>query len=161
MEDTFIPFRSMRRPPLLACSILAMALVALACHGPLMRSAGAESNERPLVPAVPPDSLPPDLTDSTKWVTGGSYYSGTILRDILIVRFRQGTSQAERQAAVDLVNGTVVGGRRFSKADGLYLVRVPTDGTIEPLFEAIAALEALPQVSTAMPDEILFFDTRG
>ena len=113
-----------------------------------------------LVPVVPPDSLPSDLTDSTMWVSGKPYYNGTILRDILILRFRAGTSQAERQAAVDLVHGIVAGGRRFTEADGLYLIRVPTDGTVAPLFKAIDALNALPQVSHAMPDEIIFGDAR-
>ena len=32
----------------------------------------------------------------------------------------------------------------------------PNASTLEPLFKAIAALRALPQVSIAMPDEIIF-----
>lgn len=113
------------------------------------------------MPAIPPDSVPSDIADSTKWVSGEPHYAGTIRRDILILQFRPGTSQADRQAAVDLVHGVVAGGRRFSATDGLYLIRIPTDGTIDPLFKAIAALKALPHVSIAMPEQILFFDLRG
>ena len=150
----------MRRHAPRALSLLAIALVGLACRGQAVRSPGVGRYQQTLVPVVPPDSLPSDLTDSTKWVSGGSHYNGTILRDVLILIFRPGTSQAERQAAVDLVHGTVAGGRRFTKTEGLYLIRVPTDGTIAPLFRAIGALNALPQVSHAMPDEIIFGDAR-
>jgi predicted secreted Zn-dependent protease len=109
------------------------------------------------VPVVPPDSLPSDLTDSTKWASGGTYYNGTILREIILVRFRPGTSQADRQAAIDLVHGVVAGGRRFSATtEGLYLIRIPTDGTINPLIQAVSTLQALPQVSSADVDEIIF-----
>jgi len=149
------PLRSMRRRTLISLAIPVIALVGLACHGQVVRSAGVDAGPKMLVPVVPPDSLPPDLTDATKWASGGSYYNGTILREILILRFRPGTSQADRQAAVDLVHGTVAGGRRFSAADGLYLIRVPTGATVELLFKAIDALQALPQVLSAMPDEII------
>ena len=117
---------------------------------------GGELHAQRPVPATPPDSVPADLGDSTKWVSGGSHYGGTILRDIIVLVFRRGTSQAERQSAIDLVRGSVAGGHPLPQGEGIYLVRVPTDGTIEPLFKAIAALRALPQVSIAMPDEIIF-----
>lgn len=120
-----------------------------------------ELQARPCVPAIAPDSLPADYGDSTTWVSGGSHFRGTILRDILVLVFKPGTSQPDRQAAVDLVHGVVVGGRHIAATGGLYLVRVPTDGMIEPLFQAIGMLRALPQVSIAMPDEIIFVTPRA
>jgi hypothetical protein len=114
-----------------------------------------EPQSAPTVPVLPPDSVPADLADSTKWVSGEPHYAGTILRDILVLVFRPGTTQAARQSAIDLVNGTVVGGHPVPGGEGVYLVRVPTNGTIEPLFQAIAVLKSLPQVSIAMPDEII------
>ena len=114
-----------------------------------------ELQSRAIVPAVPPDSLPADYGDTARWVSGGSHVSGKILSEIVVLAFRRNTPQADRQAAVDLVHGTVVGGRRGPDGDGIYLVRVPTAGTIEPLFQAIATLKALPQVAIAMPEMIL------
>jgi hypothetical protein len=114
-----------------------------------------ELQSRALVPAVPPDSVPADYGDTARWVSGGSHVSGKILSDIVVLEFRRYTPQADRQAAVDLVHGIVVGGRRRGDGDGIYLVRVPTDGRIEPLFQAIATLRALSQVAIAMPEMIL------
>lgn len=114
-----------------------------------------ELQSRPAVPATAPDSVPSDLEDSTKWVSGEPNYAGTIVRDILVLVFRPGTSQAERQFAVDQVNGTVVGGHAVPNGEGVYLIRVPTDSTLAPLFQAIATLRRLPQVSIAMPDDII------
>jgi hypothetical protein len=108
-----------------------------------------------IVPALPPDSVPAGYLDSTQWVSGGSHIAGMILRDIIVVSFRRNTSLADRQSAIDLVHGVVVGGLRSQDGDGLYLVRVPIDGTIEPLFRAIGTLRTLPQVSTALPEIIV------
>jgi hypothetical protein len=114
-----------------------------------------ELQSRQPVPMSPPDSEPSDLRDSTKWVSGEPRYAGFILRDILVLMFRPGTTQADRQAAIDLVNGTVVGGYPVPNTESAYLIRVPSDSTLEPLFQAISKLRELPQVSIAMPDEIL------
>jgi hypothetical protein len=111
--------------------------------------------KRAPVPALPPDSLPADYGDSTRAVSGGTHIAGKILPDIIVLTFKKGAPQADRQSAIALVNGVVVGGRRGLDGDGLYLVRVPVDGTLEPLFEAIARLSQLPQVAIAMPEMIL------
>ena len=114
-----------------------------------------ELQSRQVVPMSPPDSEPSDLRDSTKWVSGEPHYAGLILRDIVVLIFRPGTAQADRQSAIDLVNGTVVGGYPVPNTESAYLVRVPSDSALEPLFQAISKLRGLPQVSVAMPDEIL------
>lgn len=106
------------------------------------------------VPALPPDSLPIELRTLSDTVSGGTEHPGPVLRDIIVVLFRPGTAQAERQAAIDSVHGVVVGGRRDSDGDGVYLVRVPTDGTIDTLSRITKRLNALRQVLVAMPDEV-------
>ena len=113
---------------------------------------------KPAVPALPPDSIPAEYADTTMWVSGGTHLAGTVLRDIIVLGFKRGTPQSDRAAAVALVNGTVVGGRRRQDGDGLYLIRVPTDGTVGPLFRAIGQLRQLPQVSTALADFIIASD---
>ena len=110
-----------------------------------------------MVPAVPPDSLPSDYSDTTKAVSGGEFVAGMILPDILVLEFKRNTSQADRQSAIALVKGMVVGGRKRPDGDGLYLIRVPVDGTLKPLFQAIERLKQLRQVSTVTP-EVIFTD---
>ncbi|HYW05476.1 MAG TPA: hypothetical protein VE913_00895 [Longimicrobium sp.] len=78
--------------------------------------------------------------------------TGTYLRDILVVLFKPGTPQRERQAAIDLVRGQVIGGARWSNGDGLYYIRVPTDGKPGSLRPALDALDRLPQVQNARPE---------
>ena len=86
---------------------------------------GGELHAQRPVPATPPDSVPADLGDSTKWVSGGSHYGGTILRDIIVLVFRRGTSQAERQSAIDLVHGSVAGGHPLPQGEGIRERRRP------------------------------------
>jgi hypothetical protein len=69
---------------------------------------------------------------------------------VLSVVFAVGASQSERQAAIDLVDGTVIGGLNPG-GDGSYYVRVEGDGTIETIFEVAHTLNALPQVALAGP----------
>ena len=107
------------------------------------------------VPAVAPDSVPANYPDYATAIDGSAHFAAKVLPDIVILRFRNGATQAERRAAVASVNGVVIGGRRNSNGDGQYIIRVPTDGTIEPLFVAIGILTGLPQVSVAMPNAIL------
>ncbi|MCY7378155.1 MAG: hypothetical protein LH467_02310 [Gemmatimonadaceae bacterium] len=109
------------------------------------------------VPSVPPDSLPSDYSDTTKAVSGGRFVAGMILPDILVLGFKRNTPQADRQSAIALVKGVVVGGRKRPDGDGLYLVRVPVNGTLDSLFQAIQRLRQLPQVSTVTP-EVIFTD---
>src|SRR5215217_3800323 len=88
------------------------------------------------VPASPPSDAPRELWNRENQMQDSTFTSGSFLRDIAAIRFKPGASQRERQAAVDLVGGTVVGGIPWGNGDGYYLVRVPGDGTARPLFEA-------------------------
>jgi hypothetical protein len=104
------------------------------------------------VPDVPPDSVPAWVYAPENLTRDDSpFMAGAFPRNVVFVAFKEGTPREERQAAVDLVRGSVVGGRRGS----LYLIRVADDGTTRPLFEAIRMLEALPQVAFAEPDPVV------
>ncbi|HEX2205456.1 MAG TPA: S8 family serine peptidase [Longimicrobium sp.] len=52
------------------------------------------------------------------------------------------------QAAVDSIDGEYVSGMRFGAT---YSIRVPDDGTIQPLRRAIERLEKMPQVAAVAP----------
>lgn len=65
--------------------------------------------------------------------------------------FVDGTSQAEREEAIELVPGTVVGGGPLSE-QGIYVVRVEDDESGSGVCEAVSTLKELPQVEIAGPD---------
>ena len=73
------------------------------------------------------------------------------VRNLVSVKFKMGTPQAERQAAIDLVDGEVIGGRGAppNVAEGTYYVRIAGDSTGRAAVEAADRLEALPQVRNA------------
>jgi hypothetical protein len=83
------------------------------------------------------------------------------IRSIVAVGFRAGTSQSDRQSAVDRVNGIVVGGIRFRREDGDYFLRIP-DSTFSGIQKAIAIEQALPQVAIAHPltRDSMYLDAR-
>ena len=93
-----------------------------------------------MVPAKAPDSVP-------AWVRADSNLSGPsasipfrFRKNLLIVQFRQEATQVERQAAVDLVSGSVVGG----SGNDIYLVRVADPGGGSALVQASKRLQEAP-----------------
>jgi hypothetical protein len=81
------------------------------------------------------------------------------IRSIIAISFQLHAPVADRQAAVDRVEGIVVGGMRpcDSRAlcgelveDGDYYVQIP-DTTFAGILRALAIEEALPQVAVAHP----------
>jgi len=105
----------------------------------------------PGVPALAPDTVPSTLYDSTNILMHSPYFpmSSRVLKDIASVRFQEGTTHEERQAAISLVKGTVVGGQPFPGMEGYYLVRVQDSGTGQQLRAAVDRLSSLPQIATA------------
>jgi hypothetical protein len=95
------------------------------------------------VPAVSPDSEPAWLTADSS-VSQSGYW-----KRVVLVLFRASASQAQRQAAIDRIGGSVVGGIRGVGPDGFYIVYVPQAETSVALGEAIARLKGLPQVELA------------
>lgn len=108
-----------------------------------------------VVPAEPPDTLPAWVYADSNIVSGSPYSSAPFLRDIIVVTFRPSATQAERQAAIDLVGGVVVGGARSPGAEGDYYVRVATGDRGRTLVETAKRLSALSQVLTATLDTVV------
>lgn len=91
----------------------------------------------------PPDSVP-------HWVYADSNFrAGRFARGVVVVIFWPTATQAQRQQAIDLVGGVVIGGRRLSSGDGYYYLFIPDDGSGKQLDTAVARLRALPQVQGA------------
>lgn len=88
------------------------------------------------------------------WETATVYTHGEfgrvhVTRNAIFLRYKGGISMEDRQAALDAVDGVVIGGFL-----GEYFVRVPeaADSGAGPLFSAIRILKALPQVQGATID---------
>jgi hypothetical protein len=94
--------------------------------------------------------------DEANIITGSPLMSGRYLRNIVKVIFEPGTPQEQRQAAIDLIEGEVVGGSRLFRTDGVYFVRIQDDGTAGPLMRAKAQLNSLLQVANASAEHLLF-----
>lgn len=111
------------------------------------------------VPVAAPDQVPlEELEDSRapdNIVTNDPRIPGRLVRNKLWLLFRDSASAEQRQAAVDLVQGVVVGGRRIGPSPYYYL-RIPAnpDSGGGPLAAVIRTLAALPQVQHVMPDVV-------
>lgn len=104
-----------------------------------------------VVSALPPAGRPAGLYDDTNVVVNNANLgAGRVVKNTIGVLFKRSATQAQRQAAVDSVQGIIVGGYpAFNNADGVYLVRVPIDGTGTLLAAAISKLQTLSQVDFA------------
>lgn len=106
---------------------------------------------KPRVPALPPDSVP---TFPAGGLTSGAPLGrDSVERGVVIVMFWPNTPQAARQAAIDAIHGSVIGGLVIDNGDGFYYVRIPHDGTAASVASALTALDAMPQVELAIPAE--------
>lgn len=120
-------------------------------------AAGADSSETavslqavgPL--AFPPDSLPIRYYQRSSVMEEPACSGIAFPRHIVLLSFSEATTLAERQAAVDLVDGTVVGGIPVSE-QGIYIIRVEDDARGVGVCEAARTLEGLPSVEVAGPD---------
>ena len=97
------------------------------------------------VPAIAPDTLPSGLISSLPNITDSA--NRTIKSQIVMVKFREGTAQPLREAAVNAVSGQVIGGIRVPIGEGVYYLRITTASTASALHAAASILHALPQVA--------------
>ena len=79
------------------------------------------------VPAQAPDSVPAWVRADSNLAGPSAHIPVRFRKNLLVVQFQRQATQAERQAAIDLVAGTVVGGGGGGSG-GIYLVRVPGPG---------------------------------
>lgn len=98
------------------------------------------------VPEQAPDTVPVGLFDDVdeEW---------QVPVDILSVTFTADATAEEKSQAAGIAGATeVVGGVRLASGlglDGIYLFRIATDGTMQPLRTAIERLKQLPHVVSA------------
>jgi hypothetical protein len=111
------------------------------------------------VPAQAPDSISTALWDSltapANLMTNAPHLKGTWVRNIMLITFERTATQADRQAAIRLINGEVVGGNIWPMGERQYIVRIPYalpgDSVSGPVLRAFMALKAHPSVQSAYP----------
>jgi hypothetical protein len=96
------------------------------------------------------DSRSPD-----NLVTNDPRFPGRVVRDKLWLMFRSDATAEARQAAVDAVEGVVLGGMVRGQ-DRYYYLRIPAnpDSGAAPLQRAMRTLAPMPQVQDVMPDRV-------
>lgn len=98
------------------------------------------------VGATPPDSEP-------KWLHGdvSRADSANLVdpHDVVTLCFTESATAKERQLAVALAGGIIIGGAPVDGGDGCYYMKAPNDGSPNPLGAAITRLQSLPQVEVA------------
>ncbi len=104
--------------------------------------------QRPRVPVTVPDTVPAWVYAPANLAsdTGASY---DYYADVIVVGFKATATQADRQAAIDSINGTVVGGQPMPPGEGFYFVRLEAARRLEPLTRALTKLWSLHQVASA------------
>ena len=102
------------------------------------------------VTLVPADTIPACVhSDTNVGPTDGSHPRFT--NRIVMVRFRPTATLADRQLAIALVNGVVVGGSRASDGSSrVYYVKVADNGSGNGILAAARTLTHLPQVQFAI-----------
>lgn len=112
------------------------------------------------VPIAAPDSVPKAVWDSltaeSNVLVNPPGLWGHIIRDAVLLAFKPTAAQAERQAAVSLVGGRVVGGLAIGSPEHVYVVRIPYslasgDSISGPVLRAAVALRSLASVQLAVP----------
>lgn len=124
--------------------VLVVVVLAVACM--TGRTNDSQVASTPSVPAQAPDTTPAWFQDDTSFTT----FSPTYVKHVIGVVFRDGTTQADRQSAVDRVGGNVVGGWQFTpNTEGMYAVQVKDGGDPRKHQQLIDLLRTLPQVKSA------------
>ncbi len=106
----------------------------------------AEAN----VTLAPPDTTPAWVYADSNTSGPTTYVGARHTRQIVIVEFKPGVTLADRQLAVALVGGSVVGGE-VAGSEGYYVVRISDpDGSGKALLAAVLRLQRLAQVRVAL-----------
>ena len=107
-----------------------------------IRGTRARDRDVHLVPETPGGGVPAWVFDDSAQIPG----SGRVSKNTIWVAFKAGTSQKAKQAAIDSIQGIVIGGRTGTAE---YLVKIPTNGTRAQLRAAIQKISSLPGVLAA------------
>ena len=102
-----------------------------------------------VVPAEAPDSIPEALLDSLGTVNDPAQRGTHYVRNLVTALFAEGATPRQRQAAVERVCGSVVGGDRAPSGEGYYLIRLHGAETPSALALATETLRSMPGVAGA------------
>ncbi len=137
--------------------MVVVLVLAMTVPSPVLSVVAAQ---RPRVPLTAPDTVPAWVSAPKNLArdTGASYQ---YYADIILVSFTPNATQTERQAAIDAVNGEVVGGQPMPTGEGFYYVRLNARRRLEPLANAVTKLLSFPRVAAASLLTPLKWQSRG
>ena len=96
-----------------------------------------------------------ELADSRKRenrISQYQYFASPVVRNKLWLEFKDGATIEDRQAALDAIDGSVVGGMWLGRGHYYYVrIPVPQDSGAGPLARAIEKLKTMPNVGYVMP----------
>lgn len=100
----------------------------------------------PRVPMTSPDSTPAWFYEPQNSTACSGVVPADCLPNVAVVYFHSTSTQEERQAAIESIDGVLVGG-----GTGSYYVKLPADTTTGTLQAAMSGLARLPQVKGVYP----------
>ena len=131
-------------------AVLAASCVIVACRGSATQASAT-------MPGYAPDSTPlairRELARPDNVLVDPPGMSGRVVKNAFFVRFTDGASEREENAALRAVGAVVIGGMRVNGAEFYHLrIEVPRDSGAGPLLRARDTLRALPQVRMVLLD---------
>jgi hypothetical protein len=103
--------------------------------------------------------IPSDLYRASNLVTNTSLISGTILRNVVVIGFKDGVTAEQRSRLYGLVGAHAV---YLDPADGpsplFYIAVINDDPNACAVQQAITVLEEQPEVMSAYPEIVASFD---
>jgi len=103
----------------------------------------------------PPRGMPRGYYAASNLVRNRHRSTHSFYKDVIGIVFSQTASGRQRQAAIDSIQGEVIGGVPLGRSNTVYMVRIPPDQTNERVFAASAKVQRLPGVRLAMSSRIL------
>jgi hypothetical protein len=103
------------------------------------------------VASTPPDSIPSWFNSDAGMIGPTDSIGFRFTKNVVRVIFTDSSTLVDRQLAVALVNGKLIGGEPVDRGSGAYYLWVADDGTGSQLWSITRRLSALPQVRLAMP----------
>jgi len=103
------------------------------------------------VPATPPDTMATWIGVDSNLVRNRPGFPASFSRNVVLIQFSASATQADKQSAVDAIDGDVIGAESVPGTGGLYAVRVPSSLLGDGVFAAMTALPVSAVVLAVVP----------
>ena len=122
---------------------------------------GPARAQQPAARPVPNDNPPDWVYADTNLVDHAAWISGTVVKNVVILAFKPGTTFERQAAIVRMVRGTIVQHDSTLGADGFLMIRVASHPDACAVKQAVELLEHVAEVEMATPEVLLPFTEDG